>query len=279
MTEAATARDLAADLARALNPVSAFERVIGEPDDWQREILDGRPSRVLMNCCRQAGKSVTAAAAVVDELERPSSLVLLVAPSLRQSQELYRKARELHREAGGCRIVAESALRVELANGSRLVALPGSERTTRGFSAVDLLVADEAARVEDSLYRSVRPMLAVSGGRLIALSTPFGRRGFFFDAWRGDEQWSRVEVPATSCPRIPPDFLAAERVALGPRWFAQEYCCSFEDTAGAVFAYDDIAEAITGDVEPLWVPGVDARADDDDESASLWSKGGEVENR
>ena len=59
----------------------------------------------------------------------------------------------------------------------------------------------------------------------------------------------------------------------------EEYCCSFEDTAGAVFAYNDIAEAITGDVEPLWVPGVDARADDDDEPASLWSKGGEVENR
>lgn len=281
MSEPATAAALAADLARHLDPASAFERVIGEPDEWQRKIIKERPARVLLNCARQTGKSVTAAAAVVDELERPGSLVLLVAPSLRQSQELYRKSRELHRDAGGCRIVAESALRIELANESRLVALPGSERTTRGFSAVSLLVADEAARVEDSLYRSVRPMLAVSGGRLIALSTPFGRRGFFFEAWQSDEEWSRVEVPATSCARIPPEFLAAERVALGPRWFAQEYENSFEETSGAVFSYDDISEAITGEIEPLWVPVQtdDDDGDDEDEPSALWGRGGEVENR
>jgi hypothetical protein len=37
--------------------------------------------------------------------------------------------------------------------------------TIRGFSAATLIVEDEAARVPDDLYFSVRPMLAVSGGR------------------------------------------------------------------------------------------------------------------
>jgi hypothetical protein len=54
-----------------------------------------------------------------------------------------------------------------LSNGARIIALPGKEETIRGFSGVTLLVIDEAARVLDDLYQACRPMLAVSGGRII----------------------------------------------------------------------------------------------------------------
>ena len=37
-------------------------------------------------------------------------------------------------------------------------------------------------------------MLAVSGGRLILMGTPFGRRGHFYSAWREGGDWNRVEV-------------------------------------------------------------------------------------
>ncbi len=67
--------------------------------------------------------------------------------------------------AGRCRRVQESQLKIELANGSRILCLPGEEATIRGFSP-NLLVIDEASRVPDDLYRAVRPMLAVSQGRL-----------------------------------------------------------------------------------------------------------------
>ena len=65
--------------------------------------------------------------------------------------------------------------------GSRIISLPGDEKNIRGYSGVTLLVIYEAARVSDVLYRSVRPMLAVSKGRLVCLSTPFGKRGWFLD--------------------------------------------------------------------------------------------------
>jgi phage FluMu gp28-like protein len=99
----------------------------------------------------------------------------------------------------------EPATRVEFANGSRILSLPGTEKTVRGLSKVSMVIIDEAARVEDELIAAVRPMLAVSdfGGRLIALSTPFGKRGWFFEAWHnGGEDWTRVEVRAEDCPRI-----------------------------------------------------------------------------
>jgi hypothetical protein len=148
-------------------------------------------------------------------------------------------------------VTAESALRIEFANGSRVVALPGDEKNVRCFSGVALLLIDEAARVADSLYCSVRPMLAVSQGRLVALSTPFGKRGWFHDEWHSDNPCERVRVTAPECPRITPEFLAEERQALGERWYNQEFLCEFNETLYAVFRQEDIDRAFDNDLEPL----------------------------
>jgi hypothetical protein len=96
-------------------------------------------------------------------------------------------------------------------------------------------------------------MLAVSQqGRMLALSTPFGKRGWFYEAWHGTGDWQRVKVTADQCKRISSDFLSEEREALGDRWFNQEYMCSFEDTIGAVFRQEDIDAAFDADCKPLF---------------------------
>jgi len=138
------------------------------------------------------------------------------------------------------------------AEGSRIVSLPSSEGTVRGYAHVDLIVEDEAARVPDELYRAIRPMLAVSGGRLILMSTPFGRRGHFWEEWTRGEGWERVLVRAEECPRISPDFLRQERLSLGDLWYRQEYACEFVEDETQVFSDDWIRRAITSEVKPLW---------------------------
>ena len=112
----------------------------------------------------------------------------------------------------------------------------------RSFSGVSLLVLDEAARIPDDLYRSVRPMLAVSGGRLVALSTPFGRQGWFYREWTGAAPWKRIRATWRDCPRIRPEFIEEERLALGPEWVAQEYECSFIVLHGLVYPDFALAE-------------------------------------
>jgi len=246
---------IAADLATALDAVLLAERAGITPDPWQATVLRSRSLRLLLNCSRQSGKSTTTGVlAVHTALYQPGALVLLLSPSLRQSQELFKKCLDVYRVAG--RPVpanAESALRLELANGSRIVSLPGTEVSVRGFSAVRLLVIDEAARVDDALYTSVRPMLAVGAGRLVAMSTPFGKRGWWHREWtEGGPAWQRVEVPASMCPRIPPAFLDEERRALGPWWYQQEYECQFSDTTDSLFGADEVRAAITSDIAPLF---------------------------
>ena len=147
---------------------------------------------------------------------------------------------------------AQSALRLELKNGSRIVSLPAKQQTVRGFSGVTLLAVDEAAQVPDELYFSARPMLAVSGGRLVALSTPFGNRGWWYEAWSSGESWERYEVPAVKCPRISAEFLEEERRTLGEWWFKQEYECHFMDAQTQPFRCEDIELAFEEDVE-TWV--------------------------
>ena len=246
------ASDLACDLAVALDPAELARKADLDPDPWQAKVLRSRAPRILMNCCRQSGKSTTTALLAVHTAHfEPRSLVLLLSPSLRQSQELFKKALEVHHALNyPMATEAESALRLELKNGSRIVSLPGKETTVRGYSGVRLLAVDEAARVPDELYYSIRPMLAVSGGRLLGLSTPFGTRGWWYDAWRSDEPWERFRVPAADCPRIPPEFLDEERRVMGEWWYAQEYDCEFLDAETQPFGREEIDAAFHEDIEP-----------------------------
>ncbi len=242
---------IAADLAMALDPVRLAERVGVWPDPWQADVLRSASPRLLLNCSRQSGKSTTTGVlAVHAAVYRPASLVLLLSPAPRQSQELFRKCLDVYRALDHAEPPeAESALRLELANGSRIVALPGQEKTIRSYSGVRRLIVDEASRVPDALYMSVRPMLAVSHGDLDAMSTPFGTRGWWYEAWRSTQPWERYEVPAEQCPRLTADFLAEERATMGDWWYSQEYGCQFLDAQSAAFRREDIDAAFSDEVD------------------------------
>ncbi len=238
-----------------LSPVELAERVGISPDPWQRDLLLSDDRQVILLCSRQSGKStISALIALHTALFQPDSLVLVLSPSQRQSQELYRKIHDSYNQLSGvAELTQESALRLEFSNGSRVQVLPAKESTVRGFSGVSLLIVDEAARVEDSLYQSVRPMLAVSQGRIILLSTPFGSRGFFWSEWvEGGSDWKRVLITADQVPRISNEWLEKERGRIGDWWYSQEYMCTFVDSLEAVFSSADILAAISSEVTSLW---------------------------
>jgi hypothetical protein len=242
-------------------------------DKWQAEFIGSYARRVLTLCSRQCGKSTCAAAvAVRTAILEPPALVLVLSPSERQSAEFMVKVRAFYNalrmprkkcapalEHQPRRLAdmpdeeameeawraipdkeRESALQLHLRGGSRIIGLPASPATILGYSGVNLLLIDEAARVPDELYRAVRPMLAVSKGRLICLSTPKGKRGWFHDEFVSDRQWQRFRINADHCPRIDPAFLAEERAALGDRFYGQEYFTEWTDIEDAYFSGADL---------------------------------------
>lgn len=246
---------MARDLAYALDPTLLALDCGLTLDRWQSDLLCSTADRELLLCARQTGKTtIISLIALRDALyRRPGGLVIVVSPSQRQSAEMLRTIMQMHgRLKGVLGLNAESVLKAELGNGSRIIALPGNERTVRGYSAADLVIIDEAARVSDDLLAATRPMLAISNGRLIILSTPFGKRGAFYEAWIGSDAWHRVRVTADQCSRISAEFLQEELRELGAQRFSEEYGLEFLDPTESVFPTAIIDAAFTDAVRPLW---------------------------
>ena len=240
----------------SLNVVGFVCQKLGfTPDPHQAALLTTPNPRVILNCTRQWGKSSMAAAVALHRaIHTRDYMVIVAAPTKRQSSELVRKIRRFARFNLGLKTTTDGENpSVVLANGSRIVGVPGMDDNIRGFSAVNMIIVDEAARVPDSLYHTaLRPMLATTSGDLWLMSTPNFERGFFHEEWTSKRPWARFKVPATECPRISPDFLAEERLTLGKEDFAQEYMCEFAEIPNAYFNRDIILNAVSPDVKPLF---------------------------
>ena len=225
-----------------------------DADEPQREMLLSRAKRAISNCTRQWGKSTVAVAKAVHRAFTIAECTVIVAsPSDRQSGEWMRKAEGMI-ESLDIRPRGDgyNKLSLLLPNGSRIVGLPGMDGTVRGFSAVSMLVIDEASRVPDSMYRALRPMLAVSDGDLWLMSTPCGKRGFFYETWEhAGSEWMRVRVPATECPRISKSFLEEQRSVMGLESFRQEHMCEFTGSGMGVFDRDLVEAALDDELDPL----------------------------
>ena len=232
----------------------ALDRLGIELDEVQLRLLMTPRKQVAMNCTRQCGKStVGSLRALRQAWTAPESLTLAVSPSERQSRMFVRKVREFARRLGvKPRGDGDNPISVMLPNGSRVVGVPGNEETVRGFSAVSLVVIDEAARVPDAMYEAVLPMLAVKDGDLWLLSTPRGQRGFFYEEWvKGGDDWERVMLTATECPRISAAFLEKQKKRRGEEWFRKEYLCEFVADANALFDRDKVEALFTKEVKVL----------------------------
>jgi len=237
----------------------AFAKACGldDPDPWQQEVLTWDGSSLILNCARQSGKSTIAAMkSLYMATTKEKQLILLVSPSLRQSGELFKKVREFVRDMPeGLKppLMEDNKLSCTFENGSRIVALPGEERTIRGFSGASMIIEDEAARVGEPLYMSIKPMLAVSKGKLMLMSTPFGQRGHFHDIWtNNDPEWKKIKVTAYDNPRITDAFLDKERREMGDWWFDQEYMCIFREDIDSIFTSELIQKAMDDSVKPLF---------------------------
>ena len=224
------------------------------PDPWQAEFLRSDDLRNLILCGRQIGKSLAVALkALGTALTMPNSTVIVVAPIEPQANELLRKVLTCFNAIGRpMRLVREAVTTLEFGNGSRVLALPGRERSVHSYTAT-LLIIDEAARVPDEVYHGASPQLSASKGKLVALSTAFSKSGWFFKEFTEGEGFRRWSITAYDCPRHTPEFLAHERRSMGERWFSMAYLNLFGDDVAAVFSTEDITAALAdAGVQPLF---------------------------
>src|SRR5262249_9379724 len=148
-----------------------------EPTKWQEDFLRApRGASILALTARQCGKTTTAAWAMAHTaLFVPGSLSVVACPAQRQSAEGVRRVRDAALTAGG-KLAADNVYGLELTNGSRVLALPGSDDSIRGLTVDGWIVADEAARLPNDLIAALRPMRARRpDARFAMLSTAWTR--------------------------------------------------------------------------------------------------------
>jgi hypothetical protein len=245
--------DIGRSLCWALDAVAfAEDRLDFRPDPWQAQLLRSRSQWIMLNCCRQSGKSTTTAIVALHQAIYDPGLVLCVSPSLRQSRELFAKVMLFLKSIEPVIPLEEdNKSSCELHNGSRIVSLPGDPDTVRGYSAPKLVITDEAAYVSDAMQAAIAPMLAVSQGRQIDMSSPNGRRGHFYENWVNGEGIERIKILGRECPRISAEFLEQQRKKLGSTLFAQEFEGEFTDADTSAFSSELIEMALTDDFEPF----------------------------
>jgi hypothetical protein len=210
-----------------------------DPVLWVREILDMTPTlwqetflrspqgaSILALTARQVGKTTTAAWGIAHSMLFTSgSLSVIACPAHRQSAEAVRRVREVLIKAGAA-LEINNVYGLELKNGSRVLALPGSDDSIRGLTVDGWIVADEAARLPNDLIAALRPMRARRPqARFAMLSTAWSRTDPFWTAWASDEQsWIRLKATADADTTLfSAEFLEQERRALGEDVFKREY--------------------------------------------------------
>ena len=263
---------------------------------WQLDAL--RPwKRMLLLCARQAGKSFLIGLMIAHTARFiPGSLIPIICPAKHQSRLVMDKVRAvIQADPTYPKLSHEAMFEIETENGSRIVALPGTERSVRGPSGPALLVIDEAGRVRDQTYRAARPMMLGAGTQLVISSTAWGKRGFFYDiADRGDpklwhrtlvrspwdvendqlikhaeeaafrEQWRKRGWNAWYSDRHAGDpAFVAEEALEGKLWYDQEHACRFLNVGGSMFAMDDLEAMEQADVLPLLRAMTGLQADDE----------------
>ncbi|KKL72988.1 hypothetical protein LCGC14_2079450, partial [marine sediment metagenome] len=142
-----------------------------EPEPWQEDICRCKDLRILLLICRQVGKSTTAAVIGLSRmLQHADTPVIIVAPKQDQAKETLRKGKNFLRGIG-VTPVGDATTKIELANGSRMLVMSDKNVSARGFSDSQLIILDEASRIDNDIYEAVEPMLA-RDGQMMMMSTP-----------------------------------------------------------------------------------------------------------
>lgn len=216
-------------------------------DPWQAEVMktDGN---ICLCSGRQVGKSeVVSRKAGKFAVENRNKVIMVIASVERQAYLLLEKIlyylEDNHKNMIKQGKNRPTKSKVQLRNGSIIYCLPTglTGAGIRGYT-VDLLIADEAAFIPEDVWTAVTPMLAVTKGKQMLLSTPHGTGSYFYRCFLPDSGFTKFHVSSEDCPRKDQDFLDREKARMTKLQYAQEYLGEFVDALKQVFP-DELIKA------------------------------------
>lgn len=201
--------------------------------DWQNQILETK-GNICVRAGRQVGKStVISRKAGEFAVKNRNKCIMVISATERQAYLLFEKILSyvhLKYRAMICSGKKKPTKhKIELKNGSIIHCLPVGETGygIRGYT-INLLIADEAAFIPEEVFRSLTPSLAATGGKIILLSTPHGREGYFARCF-SDSTYSKWHISSEQVEHMDKEFLAHEKQTMTKMQYMQEYQGEFVD--------------------------------------------------
>ncbi len=239
----------------SLDPVERFRLAIGEPDPWQVDLLRSDPTRneedrmILALCGRQSGKSTTAGGLGYDDFS-VGKTVILTAPSLRQSTELFRRILEYKNTDPFCPPIVrqtQTELEAHPRHGGRIIVVPATDQA-RGMTA-DTIIADEACFLDDDALTAFFPMRKETG-RIFLLSTPNLRKGYFYETWVSAKQVRRITARSIDIPRRRAQ-VEFDRRTMSEQTFRREHLCEFIGSGTPLVSWETLERTSNKNVKAL----------------------------
>jgi len=210
------------------------------PHPSQKEVIEDGGKKKVLACGRRWGKTTLCAYEAAKTLLAPNAIVWVVAPSYELTKRVYDEAAKflakifppqegefVARTRPTPNITTNWGSKLECKSTDNPISLLGGE--------VDLMIVDEAAVMDDRIYRQyVLPVTHDRDADIFLISTPRGKNWFFYE-WQNNggyqfKSWDRPSFPAEEKDRIfnenPKEIVK------------QEYEGKFVDAASSVFSSD-----------------------------------------
>lgn len=168
-------------------------------DQWQIDVK-ATQGNIIVRKGRQVGASTIISQIAAEEALRKKMFIMIIAAVEREALLIFEKILGYIHEVAPYNLKTKADKptkhRLRLKNGSEILCVPAGVTGAgiRGHT-IDLLIADEAAFIPEAVWAAVTPSLMVTGGRMILLSTPHGKEGYFYERY-DDEDFTSFYVNA-----------------------------------------------------------------------------------
>jgi len=241
-------------------PVDFFEWVTGyKPYDYQVNILNCKDKRIAIRSGRQVGKTtVCAIKSLYEAFWNKNKQILIIAPVRKQSKLLFQVIKDcitLKTELSKS-LVKDTATEMFFDNGSRIYCETGailSKDRIRGFSP-NIVIVDEAAFVADETFSSTEPSVIKTQGSIILTSTPYGKRGFFYETFLPNSDYTKFHIKSEECPHILKKELDKLKNRLTKNEYVQEYEGEFTEEGDEYFTKELIKDCTDSNIKEIDTP-------------------------
>jgi hypothetical protein len=241
-------------------------------------LKQGDTNILVCRWSRQCGKSVLAEILLIEYLSKPKLYSAYISPTFALGRKVFKEITQLLEGTGLVKSANASTLTIESITGSTLQFFSIEAYTAiRGHTISGIVVMDEAAFYPDILPSGediwgsvIMPITKARKPKILAISTPRGKRGMFYTFYQrainNQRGYKQITASIYDDELITPEQIEEIKASVPARSFQEEFEVQFLDSSQTFFeGYEKCFKPITRQYQKTWI-GIDLSGDGQDDT-------------